>query len=327
MNADFNRDQNREEVLKAFIEAGAANINALQQVRDVQVIMGSLLQHEAKRLEKKLGRENRRVQQVQTSVKQNQAITRNLEVELEIAKIRVPEGDPEDSLIHGRVVDENRRGFSGLVVSLADAQGNIIYVLGKAQTQESGYYALPITAEILKEVPESIIKGIFVVVCNSKGELIYRKKDPIMLVGGDRILVEDIILNRADLIPIGGGKQPPETEPPKDDQTPSPREAWVVRGRVTDAKGEGIAGLMVSALDRDRRYDDKLGSALTNRKGEFRITYRIQDFREGLEPGPDLYITIIDIDSNLLYSSIDTIRQNASRDEVYEIRLDRGDRG
>ncbi len=325
MNADFNRDPNREEVLKAFTQAGAANINALQQVRDVQVVMGSLLQHEAKRLEKKLGRENGRVQQVQASVKQNQAITTNLEVELEIAKIRVPEINPEDSLIHGRIVDENRRGFSGLVVSLADAQGNIIHALGKAQTQDSGYYALPIKAEMLNELAESIRKGIFVVVCNSKGELIYRQKDPVMLVGGERILIE-IVLNRSDLSPVGGGKQPPETEPPKDDQIPSPREAWVVRGQVIDEKGQGIPGLMVSALDRDRRYDDKLGSALTNRKGEFRITYRIQDFREGVEPGPDLYITIIDIDGNLLYSSIDIIRQNASRDEVYEIRLNMSDR-
>jgi hypothetical protein len=95
----------------------------------------------------------------------------------------------------------------------------------------------------------------------------------------------------------------------------------VVRGQVTDETGKGIPGLMVSALDLDRRYDDKLGSALTNQEEVFRITYRVQDFREGLESSPDLYITIIDIDGNLLHSSIDNIRENASRDEVYEIRL------
>ncbi len=313
------------QILKAFTDAGTENINALQQVRDVQVIMGSLLQHEAKRLEKKLGRENLRVQQVQASIKRNQAISRDLDVELEIAKIRVPEVNSEDSLIHGRVVDENRRGLAGLVVSLANIQGTIIPPLGNTQTQNSGYYALIINAEALEKNSQSIQEGVFVVVCNSKGELIYRQKDFIILVGGERILVEDIVLKRADLSPVCGGKQPPET-PPKDDQTPSEREAWVVRGRVIDENGQGMAGLMVSALDRDRRYDDKLGSALTNREGEFRITYRIQDFREGLEPGSDLYVTVIDINGNLLYSSIDNIRENASREEVYEIRLDRGDR-
>ncbi len=56
-----------QKILEAFNQAGSANINTLQQVRDVQVVMGSLLQHETKRLEKKLGKENLRVQQVQAS--------------------------------------------------------------------------------------------------------------------------------------------------------------------------------------------------------------------------------------------------------------------
>ncbi len=192
-----------QKILEAFNEAGSANINTLQQIRDVQVIMGSLLQHETKRLEKKLGKENPRVQQVQASIKRNQTITRDLEAELEIAKIRVPEIDPEDSLIHGRVVDENRRGWLGLVVYLADVRGNIVHVLGKAQTDISGYYALPIQAETLKRVAESIKEGVLVVVCNSKGELIYRHKDPVILVGGDRHLVE-IVLKRSDLTPVPG---------------------------------------------------------------------------------------------------------------------------
>jgi hypothetical protein len=193
------------EILKrineAFTEAGSANINALQQVRDVQFALGSLLQHEAKRLEKKLGQENLRVQQVKVSLKQNQAIARDLEVELEIAKIRVPEVDPKDSLIHGRVVDDNRRGWSGLTVYLANSQGRIIRILGNAQTQESGYYALIVTSEVLKRAAESIREGVFVVICNSKGELIYRQKDPLMLVGGDRYLLDDIVLKRSDLTP------------------------------------------------------------------------------------------------------------------------------
>ena len=189
-----------KKILEAFNEAGSANINTLQQVRDAQVVIGSLLQHETKRLEGKLGKDNLRVQQVKASLKRNQTIARDLEVELEIAKIRVPEVDPKDSLIHGRIVDENRRGWRGLAVYLADVQGNIIHALGKAQTDASGYYALPIKAETLKQVAESIKDGVLVVVYNSKGELIYRHKNPVMLVGGDRNLVE-IVLKRSDLKP------------------------------------------------------------------------------------------------------------------------------
>jgi hypothetical protein len=188
----------RNRITEAFSDAGSANIEALQQVQDVQVLMGSLLQYEAKRLEKKLGIENLRVQHIQSTIKRNQAISRDLEVELEIAKIRVPEVDPKDSLIHGRVVDENRRGWSGLTVYLANSQGNIIPALGKAKTQDSGYYALTIKAKMLGEVA-AIKEGVFVVIYNSKGELIYRHKDLLKLVGGDRLLVADIVLKRSDI--------------------------------------------------------------------------------------------------------------------------------
>ncbi|NJM62402.1 MAG: hypothetical protein HC849_22945 [Oscillatoriales cyanobacterium RU_3_3] len=73
MNDNFPPDALKQ-ILLAFTDAGSENINTLQQVRDVQVMMGSLLQHEAKRLEKKLGRENLRSQQIQSTIKRNQAI-------------------------------------------------------------------------------------------------------------------------------------------------------------------------------------------------------------------------------------------------------------
>jgi len=74
----------------------------------------------------------------------------------------VPEVDEKDSLIHGRVVDENRRGWSGLVVFLADLQGKIIQTLGKAETQDSGYYALIIRAcrKSLKPLQKKTLTGL-----------------------------------------------------------------------------------------------------------------------------------------------------------------------
>jgi hypothetical protein len=316
-------------ITEAFTEAGSANINALQQVRDVQFVMGSLLQHEAKRLEKKLGTENLRVQQVKASLKQNQAIARDLEVELEIAKIRVPEVDPKDSLIHGRVVDDNRRGWSGLTVYLANSQGNIVRALGNAKTQESGYYALIVKAEVLKRVAESIKEGVFVVICNPKGELIYRQKDPLMLVGGDRYLLDDIVLRRSDLTP------PPCQTPTvcnlEDSNSPSTSDTdaefspdvWVARGRVVDEQGQGLGGLVVSLCDRDLIFGDRLGTTATNANGEFVITYRTEDFQDLFETAPDLYIKIMDGQGNLLYSSENAVRCEAGRVEIFNITIRR----
>ena len=95
-------------------------------------------------------------------------------------------------------------------------------------------------------------------------------------------------------------------------------------GTVTDEEGQPLPGLMVSAFDKDRKYDDKLGGALTNAKGQFKITYIKQDFMEGPEPGADLYLTVIDEAGQLLYSSRREIRYNAGKHEEFDIRISRG---
>jgi hypothetical protein len=317
-----------QRITEAFSDAGSANINALQQVRDVQVVMGSLLQHEAKRLEKKLGRENLRSQHIQSTIKRNQAISRDLEVELEIAKIRVPEVDREDSLIHGRVVDENRRGWSVLTVYLANSQGNIIRALGNAETQDSGYYALIINAATREKAARSIREGIFVVIANSKGQLIYRHKNQLMLGEGDRILVEDIVLKRSDIT-----SPPCETPSVSNAGVSSSRssdfvtdseftsDVWVARGRVVDERGEGIGGLVVSLFDRDQIFDDRLGTTQTDENGEFIVIYSTADFQDLFDAHPDLYLKILDAEGNTLYSCEEAVRCEADRVEVFNITI------
>lgn len=330
MDANFAPQRAMEEIRKAFIETETAQTDALQQTKDVQVILGSLLQHEAKRLEKKLGKSNRRVQQVQSSFKRNLNIVRDLEGELEIARIKEPEVDPKSTLIHGRVVDENYRGLASLSIYLESEPGKIIRSLGSAETNASGYYALQIESRVLAKLKELAPEGVFLIVCTSNNKLLYRKPEPLQLKEGDtpteslrdRILVEEIVLNRADLSPVGG-KQPTEPEQPNEDKTPPPSNVGVVRGRVTNETGQGVPKLRVSAIEENRRYDDKLGVTLTDEKGEFSITYPVP---EGQQSGPNLYVTVIDANGKLLYSSADKIRRNASQEEVFEINLKVSDR-
>ncbi len=84
---------------------------------------------------------------------------------------------------------------------------------------------------------------------------------------------------------------------------------------------------MVRLFDKDRLYDDLLGAVLTDDNGEFHITYRLQDFREGLEPGADLYLNVLDADGNLLYSSKDAVRFDAGREENFGISIKRAQDG
>jgi hypothetical protein len=190
MDANFTPQRAIEEIRRALIETEAARTDALQQTRNVQVRLGSLLQNEAKRLEKKLGKSNLRVQQVQSSFNRNQNILGDLEAELEIVRIKEPEVDPNSTLIHGRVVDENYRGLVGLNIYLASPENKIIHSLGSAQTNASGYYALEIKSSVLAKLKELAPEGVFLIVCTPDNKFLDRKKQRLQLKEGDRILCE-----------------------------------------------------------------------------------------------------------------------------------------
>lgn len=79
-------------------------------------------------------------------------------------------------------------------------------------------------------------------------------------------------------------------------------DAWVICGRVVDKATETpVSGAHVHAFDADWIQDDKLGDAITDELGLFRIDYARSDFtRTPLSPfinaedgGPDLYFKIV----------------------------------
>jgi hypothetical protein len=78
--------------------------------------------------------------------------------------------------------------------------------------------------------------------------------------------------------------------------------AWTICGRVIvcDTK-DPVAGVKVTAFDRDWIQDDNLGSAITDGTGKFRIDYLKEDFEKTpfsplinfeCVPGPDLYFRV-----------------------------------
>ncbi len=101
----------------------------------------------------------------------------------------------------------------------------------------------------------------------------------------------------------------------------------MARGRVVDERGEGMGGLVVSLFDRDRIFDDRLGTTQTDENGEFSFTYRTEDFPDLFDAHPDLYLKILDAEGNTLYSCEEAVRCEADRVEVFEITIVKERRG
>ncbi|HEX2964298.1 MAG TPA: right-handed parallel beta-helix repeat-containing protein, partial [Syntrophorhabdaceae bacterium] len=187
-----------ENLQETLIKLRDLRIEALNNRTEIQVASRLLLQYEAVRFEKKFGTEHPQTQRLKNSLKQNLDIINDLEVEKEIARIKIPESSQDEALIHGRVMDANHRGIRGLMVCIIDSRERILIDPEKSTTDDSGYYSIIIGPDKTEKMANIAEEGIFLAIYSSKGKVIHRKLKPIKITQGDRMLVE-VVLNRDDI--------------------------------------------------------------------------------------------------------------------------------
>ena len=102
---------------------------------------------------------------------------------------------------------------------------------------------------------------------------------------------------------------------------PRPEACFRVHGQVVDARtGEGLEGLRVDVLDRDRLRDDRLGSVLTDAEGRFELRYEAADFRTlFFEARPDLYLRVATPEGRLLHTTEDRVMAHRDHDRPYHV--------
>jgi hypothetical protein len=94
---------------------------------------------------------------------------------------------------------------------------------------------------------------------------------------------------------------------------------WIIQGKVVNKDKEPLPKLIVTAYDKDLEYDDLLGITTTGKEGNFTIVYIEEGFAED---APDIYLEISDRKGNLVYTSEEEVRMNASPDEYFDIIID-----
>jgi hypothetical protein len=182
-----------------------SRLEALNEVRELQIIGRVLFQNEAGRMDNRFGGDHPRTRSLRSTLEQNLNNITDLGVETELAEITIPKVEEGQTLIHGRVIDERFRGVQGLFVSLADEEGRLLTPLGRAETDASGYYALVVDPDALERVSEAAREGVFLNVRTRKDEIVHSEFEPLRIAKGDREIVE-VVLRREDL--IGGISRP-----------------------------------------------------------------------------------------------------------------------
>ena len=96
---------------------------------------------------------------------------------------------------------------------------------------------------------------------------------------------------------------------------------FIIKGCIKEKETHlPVSNLNVRAYDKDMLYDDLLGNATTDEKGEFAINYSEKDFRELFDNKPDIYLSVFDPLRHLVYSTQDSLRWNASEEEFFEAK-------
>ncbi|MBD3185142.1 hypothetical protein GF312_22875, partial [Candidatus Poribacteria bacterium] len=95
-----------------------------------------------------------------------------------------------------------------------------------------------------------------------------------------------------------------------------------ISGQVQEAEsGQKVPGVIVSAFDKDHRFDDLLGEVISNADGKFRIIYDEKKFKDLFEKKPDIYITVKTVSSKAIYTTEEATRFNASPHEEFQLKI------
>lgn len=287
----------------------------LSRLTDVQRGAQMLYAREAERMARKHGLEDPRTQRMIATAQGALRTLHALEI-TEESKIDEPEVPEGAAIIHGRAAGDDLRGIPDLNVMLEDTSGRVMRAAGSARTDETGYYRLTIPSEVAARLAD---KPYLVTARDAKDTVVYRAATPFTLEVDTSVRFDFAIARPAPVPPV----RPDDDGKPG--RKPRPRmhdEPFYVRGRVLTAEGKPAPGLLVRVYDRDVRYDDLIGAALTGRKGEFTVIYRMRDFSEG-EAAADLYFVVLDSGEHELLSTRDHVIFNAERETTVELVLGR----
>jgi hypothetical protein len=315
-----NRTPTDEEIFEqldsTFDGLDSERAKGLQRLKTLHTITDDGDSRELIRQKAKNGAEHPRVKKLEERLKYNEGAARELDVEIERAHIKVPPFDLNTWMVHGRVLDKEGKGISGLTVSLYDSQGTWVEELDYVCTVDLGYYAIryKVDPEKEPEIPDK--RELFLTVTDSNFKVLHREIEPLFVIIG-QIDFRPIVLDDE-----GGVCAPPE---PGGNQTGGvPPDVWLVRGKVVYESGEPGKDLTVSLYDKDLLFDDVLGTVRTGDDGLFSIIYRIDAFRDLFEAKPDIYLKVMNNKGEILFSSKKKIRAEAGRVENFLIKIKSG---
>lgn len=168
----------------------------LNEAREIQLAARLLAVEEARRLGAIAGRDDSRVERYAQA---NADILRRLaalEVETQIADIRVPPVTKIETLLQGRVTDEAYTATARVRVTLIDESGAAVAGIDPVQTDQSGYYAFILQPEQIEAIGAN--RSLSLQVGNDSDKLVPAAAKPFVLTAG-QVTISEMRLQASEL--------------------------------------------------------------------------------------------------------------------------------
>ena len=143
----FGRD-----LVQVFESFQAERVRLLGTVREMQLGAQLLATFEGQRLARKSGDGDPRVAALGTRAATILERVGALDVEIEVASIRVPSVSGAETLIHGRVTDEQRIAAGGATAVLVDERRQPVEGVEPVEIDDAGYYAFVVKPDVVEKI-------------------------------------------------------------------------------------------------------------------------------------------------------------------------------
>ncbi len=299
------------EIDKGIAGADAQRADQLEHLAVARQAKGKGLEREQARLAKKLGADHPRVAAIADRLTPTPACGATSAWKWPARARRFPTVDDTTWAFLGMVRDPDMQPVAGITVALYDARGRWVESLGYACTDDNGRFR--IEAKNVAAFKEPV----FARASSADGALLAVDDDSLTPAGG-AIDYREITLS---------GTAKPCQSPGGDGQPGGPvvavPDAWVLRGRVTNADGKGVGGVTVSVFDRDQAFADRLGRTETDASGNYSFTYPADKYRDLIERRPDLFVKVTDSSGETLFASTRPVYFEAGRVETVDAQIER----
>ena len=180
----------------AFETLQVQRSDLLGMVLDAQLASRLLVVEEARRLRSDVNPDDPRVKQyTNTSTNMLQRVAA-LEVEIQIANIRVPPVTKTETLLQGRITDEASKAAAHVQVTLIDEAGAPVAGVAPATTDASGYYAFILKPAQLDAIGAN--RKLTLQIGSDSGKLVPQGTKPFSLTAG-QMTTSEIRLHASEL--------------------------------------------------------------------------------------------------------------------------------